>query len=63
MLQFSKADIALGYALYDSEHTTRLGEQGAEIQARYFMRARDLIFAMEYLSKEGIDAIIAEISK
>lgn len=63
MTEFSKADIALGYAIYDSEHTSRLGEQGTAVQSHYFKRAKRLIHAMEYRAKAEIDAIIKEIRK
>lgn len=61
--KFSTAAIALGYALYDSEHTSRLGEQGEEVQREYFKRGRDIIYALEYRPATEIEDIIKEIER
>ena len=52
---------ALAYALYDAEHTTRLGEHPEDLE-EYFERARKLLFMLkEYRPRKERQAIIRAI--
>lgn len=55
------ATVALGYALYDAEHTARLGENPQD-QPEYFRRARDILRAIrDYRTPDERYALIRYI--
>lgn len=58
----SVAVASLAYAIYDSEHTTRLGEQGEEVIKAYMKKAETLLYMIrEYRPREEQEAIAATI--
>lgn len=56
------AAIILAYALYDAEHTSRLGEQGAEVQDQYFHRARKLLYTLDYRPADELQVLASYIA-
>lgn len=50
---------ALAYALYDSEHTTRLGEQSDAVVENCHKRAKDLLYAIREFQVGNARAAIA----
>lgn len=60
-MKYSKAAVALAYALYDSESTGRLQEH-PEDQETYFFRAEKILYMIHaYRSKSEKQEIIDEI--
>ena len=56
-----RADVILGYAIYDAEHTTRLSEQPGDLQEVYFRRARALIRALDMRPRAERQALALKI--
>lgn len=54
-----RPDVILGYALFDAEHTARLGEH-PDLQEEYFKRARDILCMIREFRPKEERACLAE---